>query len=151
MMLMKRLAIGLLAFCALVQLGAAQQLKWRTDLPKAIEEAKAENKLVMVDFTGSDWCGWCIKLDKEVFSQTAFIDYANKNVVPVKIDFPRKLEQSEELKKANRALQQKYNIKGYPTIVVLNSEGKEIGRLGYEPGGPKAFIRSLEKVKGEKQ
>jgi thioredoxin-related protein len=145
---MKRLAVGLLALCAAVQLNAAE-LKWMTDLPKAIEKAKAEKKIVMVDFTGSDWCGWCIKLDKEVFSQSAFVEYAEKNVVPVKIDFPRRVEQSEELKKANKALQEKYNIEGYPTIVVLNSAGKEIGRLGYQPGGPKAFISSLEKVKSK--
>lgn len=126
---------------------SADVLKWSTDLPKALEQAKKDNKLVMINFTGSDWCGWCIKLDKEVFSQQDFVDYAEKNLVPVKIDFPRSIEQSAELKKANRALQEKYSIEGYPTIVVLNAEGKEVGRLGYRPGGPKAFINGLEKLK----
>ena len=143
---MKKLAIGLLASWALFQAGAAE-LQWLTDVPKAQEKAKAENKLVMLDFTGSDWCGWCIKLNKEVFSQPEFIEYAQKNLVPVEVDFPRKKEQSAEQKKANQALQKQYKIRGYPTIIVLNSEGKQIGELGYQPGGPKAFIESLEKLK----
>lgn len=143
---MKRFAVGLIACWALAQAGAAE-LNWTTDLPKAQAKAKAENKLVMLDFTGSDWCGWCIKLNKEVFSQPDFVAYAEKNLVPVEVDFPRRKQQSAELKKANEALQDKYKIEGYPTIIVLNGEGKKVGQLGYEPGGPKAFIAELEKLK----
>jgi protein disulfide-isomerase len=131
---------------ALVQAGAAE-LNWTTDVPKAVEKAKAEKKLVMLDFTGSDWCGWCIKLNKEIFSQPEFVEYAQKNIVAVELDFPRSKQQSDELKKANKELQKKYSIRGYPTIVVLNGEGKEVGRLGYMKGGPKAFIEELEKLK----
>ncbi len=118
-----------------------------TDLPKAEAKAKAENKLVMMDFTGSDWCPWCIKLNKEVFSTPEFGQYAAKNIVPVEVDFPRSKAQSAEQKKANQALQEKYKVEGYPTVVVLNSEGQKIGELGYEPGGPKPFIAKLEKLK----
>ncbi len=143
---MKRIAIGLLACGALLQ-AAAAELPWTTDLPKAQDKAKKENKLVMMDFTGSDWCGWCIKLNKEVFSQPEFIEYAGKNLVTVEIDFPRSKAQTAELKKANRALQEKYKIEGYPTIIVLNGDGKKVGELGYQPGGPKAFIAALEKLK----
>ena len=131
---------------ALVQAGAAE-LNWTTDVPKAVEKAKAEKKLVMLDFTGSDWCGWCIKLNKEIFSQPEFVEYAQKNIVAVELHFPRSKQKSDELKKANKELQKKYSIRGYPTIVVLNGEGKEIGRLGYMKGGPKAFIEELEKLK----
>jgi thioredoxin-related protein len=145
---MKKFAVGLIAGWALLQAGAAE-LPWMTDLPKAQAKAKAENKLVMVDFTGSDWCGWCIKLNKEVFSQPEFVEYAKKSLVPVEIDFPRKKQQSAELKKANQALQEKYKIQGYPTIIVLNSEGKQVGELGYEAGGPKVFIDKLEKLKAK--
>jgi len=102
-----------------------------------------------MDFTGSDWCPWCIKLTKEVFSQPEFADYAKKNLVLVEVDFPRKKKLSAEQKKANDALQQKYRIDGYPTIIVLNGEGKKIGELSYMPGGPKAFLAELEKVKGK--
>lgn len=131
---------------ALVQAGAAD-VNWSTDVPAAVAKAKAEKKLVMLDFTGSDWCGWCIKLNKEIFSQPEFVEYAQKNLVAVELDYPQKKEQTAELKKANKELQKKYAIKGYPTIVVLNGEGKEVGRLGYMKGGPKAFIEELEKLK----
>ncbi len=145
MNIMKKIAFALLASCAL-QAGA-QDLPWLTDLPKAQAKAKEEKKLVLMDFTGSDWCPWCIKLTKEVFSQPEFADYAKKNLVLVEVDFPRKKQQSAELKKANQALEEKYKIKGYPTIVVLDSEGKKVGELNYEPGGAKPFIAELEKLK----
>lgn len=143
---MKKIAIGLLAVLALLRVSAAEG-EWLTDLPKAQAKAKAEKKLVMLDFTGSDWCGWCIKLHKEVFSQAEFTEYAKKNLVLVEVDFPNKKKQSAELKKANAALQKKYKIEGYPTIIVLDGEGKKIGELGYMKGGPKAFIAELEKLK----
>jgi protein disulfide-isomerase len=143
---MKKIVIGLLACGVLLQAGAAE-LKWLTDLPKAQAKAKDEKKLVMMDFTGSDWCPWCIKLNKEIFSQPEFIKYAEKNLVPVEVDFPRNKAQSDELKKANQALQDKYKIDGYPTVIVLNSEGKKVGELGYMEGGPKAFIAKLDKLK----
>ena len=143
---MKKIAISILACGALLQ-AAADELNWLTDLPKAQAKAKQENKLVMLDFTGSDWCGWCIKLNKEVFSQPAFADYASKNLVLVEVDFPRSKPQSADLKKTNEALQDKYKVEGYPTIIVLNSDGKKVGELGYQPGGPKAFIAELDKLK----
>ncbi len=120
---------------------------WGTDLPKAIAKAKAEKKLVLVDFTGSDWCGWCVKLKKEVFDTPEFAQYAAKNLVLVELDFPRKKEQSDALKAANKALAKQYAIEGYPTIVVLDGSGKEVGRLGYMKGGPQAFTAELAKLK----
>lgn len=143
---MRKMAMGILACGALLQ-AAAAELNWLTDLPKAQAQAKAEKKLVLMDFTGSDWCGWCIKLKKEVFSQPEFAEYAGKDLVLVEVDFPRKKKQSAELKKANAALEQKYKIEGYPTIIVLDSDGQKVGELGYQPGGPKAFIEKLEKLK----
>ncbi len=128
---------------------ARAEANWLTDVPKAQAQAKAENKMVMLDFTGSDWCGWCIKLHKEVFSQPEFVEYAKKNLVLVEVDFPRKKELSAAQKQANNALAAKYKIEGYPTIIVLNKEGKKVGELGYQPGGPKAFIANLEKLKSK--
>jgi len=144
---MKKLTLGLLLCWVALQGFAAEELNWLTDLPKAQAQAKKENKLVMMDFTGSDWCGWCIKLHNEVFSKPEFSEYAKKNLVLVQVDFPRKKEQTTELKAANEALQEKYKIQGYPTIIVLNGEGKKAGELGYQPGGPKAFIAELDKLK----
>src|SRR5439155_2304997 len=121
-------------------------LEWLTDLPKAQANAKVENKRLLLDFTGSDWCGWCIKLHKEVFSKPEFTEYAKKNLTLVEVDFPRFKQLSATQKRANEALSEKYNIEGYPTIVVLDSDGKLIGKTGYVPGGPTAFIAELEKL-----
>jgi thioredoxin-related protein len=142
---MKKIAIGLIACWALLQAGA-EELQWLTDLPKAQAQAKKENKLVMLDFTGSDWCGWCIKLNKDVFSKPEFSKYAKENLVLVEVDFPRRKELSDDLKKANQALQEKYKIEGYPTIIVLDGEGKNVGKLGYMES-PKPFIAKLEGMK----
>ena len=142
---MNKLAIGLLAGWAFLQAGAAE-LEWQTDLAKAQAQAKKENKLVMLDFTGSDWCGWCIKLNAEVFSKSEFEEYARKNLVLVEVDFPRKKKLSEEQQKANNALQAKYKIEGYPTIIVLDGDGKQVGQLNYM-SSPQPFIEGLEKMK----
>ena len=142
---MKKIAIGLIACWALLQAGA-EELQWLTDLPKAQAQAKKENKLVMLDFTGSDWCGWCIKLNRDVFSKPEFAKYAKENLVLVEVDFPRNKKQSAEQKKANADLQAKYKIDGYPTIIVLNGEGKQVGTLQYTPSA-KDFIDKLAECK----
>ena len=142
---MKKILTGVFACWALLQAGAAE-LQWTTDLAKAQAQAKKENKLVMLDFTGSDWCGWCIKLNKDVFSTKEFADYASKNLVLVEVDFPRHKELSAEQKKANQTLQEKYKIEGYPTIIVLNAEGKKLGDLGYM-NSPKPFLKKLDELK----
>ena len=111
---------------------------------------RSENKIVLMDFTGSDWCGWCIKFNKEVLSTPEFAAYAAKNLVLVEVDFPHKKEQSAELKKANKALGTEFGVDGYPTFVVLNKAGKEVGRqVGYAEGGPKAFIAKLDGFKAK--
>lgn len=120
---------------------------WLTNYKQAQDEAKTNKKLLLVDFTGSDWCGWCIKLDKEVFSTPEFKEYATKNLVLMEVDFPRRKEVSATLKSQNEELAQKHGIQGFPTIVVLNSDGKKVGELGYTPGGPSAFIAELEKLR----
>ena len=129
------------------QVNAAEST-WLTDLPKAEAQAKAENKIILMDFTGSDWCGWCIKFKKEVLDTKEFQEYAAKNVVLVELDYPNKKEQSTDLKKANADLKKKYKVNGFPTLVVLDKDGKEIGRqVGYSKGGPEAFIAKLESFK----
>ncbi len=145
---MKKLIVGMAAALAVMVAVAGDSSAWLTDLPKAQEQAKAEKKLVLMDFTGSDWCPPCKALYKNVLSQPEFLEYAKKHLVLVEVDFPNKKPQSEELKKANAALQEKFKIEAYPTIVVLNSEGKEIHRKsGYGGATVKEFIASLEKLK----
>jgi thioredoxin-related protein len=123
----------------------ASELSWGTDLPGALNQAQSENKLVLLDFTGSDWCPWCIKFDHDVLSTGEFANYARSKLVLVKLDFLRHTEQSDALKQANRELSQRFNVDGYPTYVLLNSDGRELGRqVGYAEGGPSAFIAKLE-------
>jgi protein disulfide-isomerase len=142
---MKKLLIAAAIGCVWFQTQAAD-LSWGTDLPKALAQAKTDQKMVLLDFTGSDWCGWCIKFDKETLSTDKFAEYAKAHLELVVVDFPNKKPQSDALKAANKALGEKYKVNGYPTFVVLNAEGKEIGRqVGYAPGGPEAFIAKLEK------
>ena len=144
---MKKLLVALAIGCLWLQTQAAESTSL-TDLPKAEALAKSQNKIVLMDFTGSDWCPWCIKFDKEVLNTPEFQDYAAKNVVLVELDYPNKTVQSDDLKKANAALRDQYKIEGFPTLVVLDKNGKEIGRqVGYSEGGPKAFIAKLDGFK----
>jgi thioredoxin-related protein len=147
MNLVKKLSIALLAICPLLQGCAAQELQWLTDLPKAQAQAKNEKKLVFIDFNGSDWCPPCKQLRAVISSSKEFASYAKTNLVLVDIDFPHK-EQSEELKKANAALSEKYNIEGFPTVIVLNGDGKELNRtVGFGGQSASQIIDDLEKLK----
>jgi protein disulfide-isomerase len=121
-----------------------QELIWITSLEEGIAKAKAENKTVFVNFTGSDWCGWCIKLKDEVFSKKEFAGYAGTSLVLVELDFPQRKAQTDEVKKYNKSVLQKYGVQGFPTIVIINKEGKEIGRTGYLQGGPSAYVEHLK-------
>ena len=120
---------------------------WIEDFAQAKKIAKEQNKLILADFTGSDWCGWCIKLDNEVFSKKAFQDYAKDKYVLLKVDFPHKTAQSPEIKKQNKTLSGKYSIEGFPTVLILDAEGTKKGELGYVEGGPTAFNAELAKIK----
>jgi thioredoxin-related protein len=143
---MKRIAIVLFAGWALLRSGAAE-LEWLSNLPQAQTKAKAEKKMVLLDFTGSDWCIWCIRLNQEIFSKPEFAEFAKKNLVLVEVDFPRKKQLSQQQQKANQALADKYEIRGYPTLIILNSNGEKVGTLGYMPGGPEPLIEQLVKLK----
>jgi len=119
--------------------------EWTTDFAAALGQARAEKKKIILFFTGSDWCGWCKRLDREVLSMTDFKAYAREKLILVKLDFPRSIPQSTAVKARNQKLSELYQIEGYPTIVVLDSNGNTVGRLGYQPGGPGPFIAELKK------
>jgi len=121
---------------------------WLSDYKKAQQEAKASNKFLLLDFTGSDWCGWCKRLEQEILSQSQFENYARENLVLLEVDFPRAKPQSPELRKQNQELAQQYQIEGFPTIVVLNGDGQKLWQYdGYFPDGLAAFIAQLEKLR----
>ena len=101
---------------------------------------------MMLNFTGSDWCGWCIKLDEEVFSDPAFAAWATKSVTLVTVDFPNGRRQPAEVMNRNKELQEKYAVEGYPTIIIIDTNGKELGRLGYQPGGAKKWTAAVDQI-----
>lgn len=124
--------------------GSNDNLNWEENLETALQKAKAENKAVLVNFTGSDWCQWCIKLSDEVFSKSEFEDYAEDNLILVRLDFPRSIEQSAETKLYNNQLAQRYGVQGFPTVLLFNSQGQMVLQTGYQPGGPVSYINHLK-------
>lgn len=153
----KLLVIITLTFLLMTSLSCAQEkkdvdnkkyvLSWIEDYQLALDRASNENKTILINFTGSDWCKWCIKLDEEVFSHKEFVDYAEDNLVMLKIDFPttfKQLPQEEQIKR--QQLQQKYGVRGYPTILLADAEGEVIGQTGYQPGGPQKYIDHLKEM-----
>ena len=122
------------------------ELNWTTDYNQALSEAKSSGSKVFVFFTGSDWCGWCMRLDGEILATEQFKAYADRNLILVKLDFPRRIPLSEELKAQNEQLARKFRVTGFPTVVVLNSQGKRVAVMGYQEGGPGPFVAALEKL-----
>ena len=133
---------------------AQEELTWHTDMSKAADISIKENKPMFLFFTGSDWCGWCIRLQKEVFKTPEFIKWAKENVVLVELDFPRKNNQSEEVKMQNAQLQQQLQVRGYPTVWFVSAaktaEAKinlnALGSSGYVAGGPKVWIDGANQI-----
>ena len=125
----------------------AQELTWQTDINKAIQISNKSKKPMLLFFTGSDWCGWCIRLQKEVLKTPEFEKWAKENVVLVELDYPRRTPQTPEIIKQNGELQQAFQIQGFPTICFAkgtNKDGKVnfegLGNLGYVAGGPSAWL-----------
>jgi protein disulfide-isomerase len=150
---MKNLLTRVLTVAALFAMGATAAFAaegWSEDYAKSVAKAKAEKKMVLIDFTGSDWCPPCKKMAKEVFGQQEFSDYAKDKLVLVELDFPNAKSQPAEVKQQNQKLQAEYKIEGYPTVIVLNPDGKEVARwVGFQPGGPKALIAKIDALKGK--
>lgn len=120
---------------------------WMTDFKAAKTKAEKENKALLVDFTGSDWCGWCIKLVDEVFKHDEFKKGVANKFVLVELDFPRdKSKVSEETQKQNDELKKKYGVRGFPTILLLDSKGLPFAKTGYKSGGPEAYLKHLDEL-----
>lgn len=134
------------AFFSLVSLPSSPASEgWQTDYSAALAEAGKEQKLVLLDFTGSDWCGWCMKLSKDIFSQPEFKEFAAKNLVLVEVDFPARKPLADEVKARNSALAAKFGVEGFPTLILVDASGKEVARhVGYLPGGPGSLVKWIE-------
>lgn len=124
---------------------------WLTDFEAAKKQAAAENKKLLIDFTGSDWCIWCKKLDSEVFRKPEFKKGVADKYVLVEVDFPQDDKKlTEEQKKKNNELQAKYGVEGFPTVVLADAEGRPYAFTGYEEGGADSYVKHLSGLEGEK-
>lgn len=124
---------------------------WSSDFAAAKKEAAESKKDLLIDFTGSDWCGWCIKLNKEVFSQELFKAGVKDKFVLVELDYPKdKSKLSAATIKQNEELGEKYQVQGYPTILLTDADGKPFAATGYQEGGPEAYVKHLDELRAKK-
>jgi protein disulfide-isomerase len=149
---MKKLIV--IFFILFIQNLHSQQttLNWHTDLNKAVNISISENKPMMLFFTGSDWCGWCIRLKKEVFNYPEFEEWTKDNVVLVELDFPRRKTIDPKILNQNRELARIFGVSGYPTVWFVNPQKLDtnklnfikLGKLGYLAGGTNKWISTAE-------
>ena len=145
-----------IAFIALFSFSTQAQegLTWHTDMSKATDISIKENKPMFLFFTGSDWCGWCIRLQKEVFNTPEFIKWAKESVVLVELDFPRKNAQTDAVKMQNAQLQQQLQVRGYPTVWFVSAAKttdakvnlNALGSTGYVAGGPEKWLAAANQI-----
>ena len=144
---MKNILIICTLFISSLSLYSQENDGWLLNFDEAAELSMKTGKPILANFTGSDWCGWCIRLQKEVFITPTFKKWADENVILLELDYPRRTQQTEEIKKQNRELQQFFKVRGYPTLHMFNvgvADGKtqitSLGKTGYVAGGPTPWI-----------
>lgn len=149
---MKKIVIALLLITGSLTV-QAQELTWETNLKKASEVSIKTKKPLLLFFTGSDWCGWCIRLQNEVLKTPDFAKWAKENVVLVELDFPRRTPQLPEIQQQNNELQQVFEVRGYPTVwfaIPSNKDGKinldKLGSTGYVAGGPSKWLAGADQI-----
>lgn len=154
---MKKIYLIAVFFLGLV-VTQAQELKWHTDVKEAIAIGNKERKPLLLFFTGSDWCGWCIRLQKEVLLTPEFTKWAKEKVVLVELDYPRSVPQTQEVKRQNYELQNAFGVQGYPTVYFATASTREdgkinfqgLGKTGYVPGGPVAWLEVANGILNQK-
>jgi thioredoxin-related protein len=148
---MKNTSIVCAAVMALISTSFAGGEGWASDFEAAKKQASESKKDLLIDFTGSDWCGWCIKLVDEVFKHDAFKAGVKDSFVLVELDFPKdKSKLSEEIQKQNKDLNGKYAVKGFPTILLCDADGRPYAATGYQEGGPEKYVAHLNELRGNK-
>jgi protein disulfide-isomerase len=149
---MKRFLITVASLVAFSAASMAAESGWLTDYEAAKKQAKEQNKPILINFTGTDWCGWCIRIEKEVFSKDEFKAYAKENLVLMEVDFPEKKKQTDEVKAQNKKLDKEFKIEGYPTIFLIDAEGKKLSEdIGYREGGAQAYVDHLKELLAKKK
>lgn len=144
--------ILILCIAGLISQASAQSssvLTWYTDLNKAVEVSKTSGKPVFGFFTGSDWCGWCHKLQRDVFAKAAFVEWAKKNVVLLELDFPRGKQLPQELATQNNNLARQFGVQGFPTVWYFTAGKDKDGRQSLNPMGSHGYPSGAEKGREE--
>lgn len=146
---MKNILLICTLFFSSLNLYSQDNNGWLINFEEAAKLSIKSGKPILANFTGSDWCGWCIRLNREVFVTPEFKDWASENVILLELDYPRRQQQTDEIKKQNRELQQFFQVRGYPTLHIFNvviTDGKtqitSLGKMGYLAGGPTPWIAS---------
>lgn len=150
---MQKKTVGILisvTVFSFLAINTSAQTIWMHDYDQAIKDAKKYNKPILINFTGSDWCGWCFRLKKEVFSKPVFKNYAGNNLILLELDFPRRKPQLPKIKKQNNNLAKKYRIRGFPTITLINEKGDLIATTGYRRGGSAKYVEHLKELISQK-
>ena len=154
---MKKILITVLFFIGAITV-QAQDLYWETNMQKAVEVSMKTKKPLLLFFTGSDWCGWCIRLQNEVLRTPEFAAWAKDNAVLVELDFPRRTPQPPEIQQQNGQLQQIFDVRGYPTVwfaTPSNKDGKvnldKLGSTGYVAGGPSKWLEGANQILANKK
>ncbi len=151
---MKKLFLLFLLIGSYTVQAQESELTWYTNFEKAMQLSVKEKKPLMLFFTGSDWCGWCIRLQKEVFHKSEFVTWAKDKVILVELDFPRKKQLEPSMQQQNYGLQNALQVRGYPTIWFVNAEKKDDGKInlsqlgstGYVAGGPEAWLTGANQI-----
>lgn len=151
---MKKLLLLFLLIGSYTIQAQESELIWHTNFEKAMQLSAKEKKPLMLFFTGSDWCGWCIRLQKEVFHKSEFVAWAKDKVILVELDFPRKKQLEPSMQQQNYGLQNALQVRGYPTIWFVNAEKKDDGKInlsqlgstGYVAGGPEAWLTGANQI-----
>jgi len=125
---------------------SSSPLNWVTSYEEAVNQSKSTSKPIILFFTGSDWCGWCHKLEREALDTADFAQAAGDKFIFVKLDFPMNSQLPSNLTAQNKQLQKKYDVRGFPTIIILDSQERQIGTTGYRSGGGAQYAQHLFKI-----
>lgn len=137
---------------------AAQEQVWYTNVEEAVKISEQTKKPILFFFTGSDWCGWCIRLQNEVFKTPEFAKWASEKVILVELDFPRRKALPEQIQAQNNELKNFFQVSGFPTVWLVNANKtadnkitfKQLGRTGYVEGGPTAWLGGANQILANK-
>lgn len=116
------------------------------DMDRALAAARSSRRYLLVNFTGSNWCGWCIRLEREVFSHQHFRQEAGRDLVLVALDFPRPTTQSEEVVRRNAEWQRRLEVRGFPAVFLTDAEGRPFARTGYREGGVTRYLAHVREL-----